>query len=268
MRGPTGVSAAEHLVSRFAAMIEDVLLTQPLHGRLRLLCRSTTELVNCDRSSVFLRDGAVLRMEVSHGNRAEFARRLPTFSLPADAPIAEAIRRGQQVVVIEDPLTSPLVDNLPTAVSRLAVAPMWDRRRRLVGMLTAEQAEQGAPFRPTQKELIAGIAHLASIVVEQVSKECVSAPGRAGLGDAARVATLDRELLSPSEMELLELLCRGYTNEEASQMLHRSVRTIESHRSRIMTKLGATTRADLIDAAVDLGIVQFRVSPSTTNHEP
>lgn len=52
--------------------------------------------------------------------------------------------------------------------------------------------------------------------------------------------------LTPREQEVLELLALGYTNREVAGELTISVRTVETHRASILTKLGLRTRADLV----------------------
>ncbi|MFF0291481.1 response regulator [Streptomyces sp. NPDC005262] len=65
----------------------------------------------------------------------------------------------------------------------------------------------------------------------------------------------DQEPLTVREAEVLSLLALGHTNQEIAQRLHVSVRTVETHRSRIRDKLGKETRAELIAAARERGLV-------------
>lgn len=59
------------------------------------------------------------------------------------------------------------------------------------------------------------------------------------------------ESLSSRELEVFELLGRGFTIREIAERLNRSAKTIESHRERIMTKLGLLTSAKLVRQAVE-----------------
>jgi two-component system response regulator TtrR len=52
--------------------------------------------------------------------------------------------------------------------------------------------------------------------------------------------------LTPREMEVLEQVVSGKLNKEIAHELHISQKTVEMHRARVMTKLGARTIADLV----------------------
>ena len=54
---------------------------------------------------------------------------------------------------------------------------------------------------------------------------------------------------------MLRLLALGHTNQEIAEQLIVSVRTVESHRAHVMTKLRVSTRAGLVRAALDAGLM-------------
>lgn len=56
--------------------------------------------------------------------------------------------------------------------------------------------------------------------------------------------------LSNRELEILQLLAKGYTNKEISERIFLSVKTVEAHRSKIYQKLKLKTRADLVAYAL------------------
>jgi two-component system response regulator NreC len=55
--------------------------------------------------------------------------------------------------------------------------------------------------------------------------------------------------LSERELEVLRGIARGHTNAEIAAALYVSVRTVETHRAHIQQKLGARTRAELVERA-------------------
>lgn len=63
--------------------------------------------------------------------------------------------------------------------------------------------------------------------------------------------------LSSKEEEVLRTLALGHTNAEVAEQLGVSVRTIETHRSRIHQKLGRRTRAELVEHARNLGLLDL-----------
>jgi two-component system response regulator NreC len=56
--------------------------------------------------------------------------------------------------------------------------------------------------------------------------------------------------LSPRELEILILIARGYTNRQAAEELFLSEKTIETYKSRLMTKLNLQSRIDLVRYAI------------------
>ncbi len=61
------------------------------------------------------------------------------------------------------------------------------------------------------------------------------------------------ESLSPREREVLLLVAGGHTNQEAAERLAISVKTVEGYRARVMRKIGARNRADLVRFAIEVG---------------
>lgn len=61
--------------------------------------------------------------------------------------------------------------------------------------------------------------------------------------------------LTQRERDVLKLLALGHTNAETADRLHLSVRTVETHRANIQSKLGSTSRADLVRHALESGLI-------------
>ena len=61
--------------------------------------------------------------------------------------------------------------------------------------------------------------------------------------------------LSEREMGILELIALGHTNAEIADRLFLSIRTVESHRANIQSKLDLGSRAELVRYALDHGII-------------
>ncbi|NLF59161.1 MAG: response regulator transcription factor [Candidatus Hydrogenedens sp.] len=64
------------------------------------------------------------------------------------------------------------------------------------------------------------------------------------------------DILTKREQEVLELLVYGHTNAEVAEKLFISDRTVETHRTNIIGKLGLKSRADLVRFALDNGLLK------------
>ncbi len=62
-----------------------------------------------------------------------------------------------------------------------------------------------------------------------------------------------RNDLSERELEIIELVARGLTNQEIAAELTISKRTVDNHVSNIFTKTGAKNRVALLNWAMDHG---------------
>lgn len=65
------------------------------------------------------------------------------------------------------------------------------------------------------------------------------------------------QTLSPRELEVLPLAAKGYTNKEIAEMLYISVKTVEAHKSNIMSKLDLSGRPELIEYALKKKLLDF-----------
>ena len=62
--------------------------------------------------------------------------------------------------------------------------------------------------------------------------------------------------LSPREREVLALTAEGYSSREVGERLFISPKTVETHRSRIMSKIGLNHRAELVRFALQVGLLK------------
>jgi DNA-binding CsgD family transcriptional regulator len=64
-------------------------------------------------------------------------------------------------------------------------------------------------------------------------------------------------LLTPREIQVIEWMYYGKTNEEIATLLGNSVYTVKNHVQRILLKLSATNRTQAVLRAVDAGLVKY-----------
>ena len=62
--------------------------------------------------------------------------------------------------------------------------------------------------------------------------------------------------LSPRELQIVQLVAESKSNKEVSNILHLSVKTVESHRAHIMEKLGIHSVTELVRYAIRNNIVE------------
>ena len=95
----------------------------------------------------------------------------------------------------------------------------------------------------------AGEALLAPTVTKRLIEDFVRRP----MTGAATPAAL--ESLTEREREVLSLVAQGFSNAEIAETLVLSPATAKTHVSRILTKLGARDRAQLVVLAYQTGLV-------------
>jgi two-component system, NarL family, response regulator NreC len=70
-----------------------------------------------------------------------------------------------------------------------------------------------------------------------------------------------RRTLTPREREILGLLALGLTNREIAAKLHLSVRTVETHRANLQSKLEIRRRSGLVAYAIQHGLPTVELIP-------
>jgi len=66
----------------------------------------------------------------------------------------------------------------------------------------------------------------------------------------------DFEVLTPRELEVLKLIAEGHSSKEIAELLVISVKTVDSHRTNMLEKLGMRDRVDLTRYAIRRGLIE------------
>jgi DNA-binding CsgD family transcriptional regulator len=152
--------------------------------------------------------------------------------------------------------------NGPLTALRLYVGAIRQSSRLLRGTDDAgDSMEQmvEAAFQETER-VCAMIRLIADRFEEPLCQEAAVALGRDVIswwsrsGDASgrdpvQTASI-RDLLTPREREVLGHISQGCSNKQGAVRMHIGPRTFESHRARVMHKLGARNGADLVRIAL------------------
>jgi DNA-binding NarL/FixJ family response regulator len=73
--------------------------------------------------------------------------------------------------------------------------------------------------------------------------------------NAAPLAGASRNVLTEREREILTLIASGLTNKKIADQLSISIKTVETHRTRILQKLDIHSTADLVKYAIRTGLL-------------
>jgi DNA-binding NarL/FixJ family response regulator len=97
------------------------------------------------------------------------------------------------------------------------------------------------------------VAEGEALLAPSVTRRLIAHFSRAGRA----TAETDRDFtqLTEREHEVLSLVARGLSNAELADTLHLSLPTVKTHVSRILTKLGARDRTQLVVFAYEARLV-------------
>lgn len=87
---------------------------------------------------------------------------------------------------------------------------------------------------------------------------CVSRSAEQSHKKSKKQQQNDSSELTQREKEVVQYLCDGYSAKETAEKMHLSYRTVETHRSNILHKLGFSNAAELIRYAVKSGLVDWQ----------
>jgi DNA-binding NarL/FixJ family response regulator len=188
----------------------------------------------------------------------------PSLRVTAEAgTVAEAIQ-----AVSQDPPDVALVDlSLPDVSGMAAIAELKRIAKNLrVLVLSAHDREEyiaqafdagaaGYVLKEQSAQELVGAVEMVvrgqPYVSPRVSRFLLDGYISARRGDAPR-SPLAR--LTPRERTVFEMLARGQTNAEIAAELEISIKTVETHRARLLRKLGLRSLAELVRFAVRHGL--------------
>jgi two-component system, NarL family, response regulator NreC len=164
---------------------------------------------------------------------------------------AEAVRKTRTArpdVVVFDltmPRTNPraAIEQIVGLGARVLVLTMHDDRAYVDAALAA-----GASGYVVKKA--ADVELLAAIRAVSRGRRFVDVTQWPGTGTARRAATL-----SAREERVIGLIARGHTNREIAAQLRVSIKTIETFRARACDKLGLRSRAELVQYAMRMNMM-------------
>jgi DNA-binding NarL/FixJ family response regulator len=185
---------------------------------------------------------------------------------------AEAVQRARELapdVILMD-IRMPVMDGLEatrliarseeTANVRVLMLTTFDIDEYVFEALRAGASgfllkdTEPAELLDAVRVIARGEALLAPTVTRRLIAEFARRP------EPSRVAPDDLAMLTAREREVLVLIARGMSNDEIAEALVVSPATAKTHVSRVMGKLDARDRAQLVVIAYESGLVQPGVS--------
>jgi DNA-binding NarL/FixJ family response regulator len=150
---------------------------------------------------------------------------------------------------------------------------------RMTGLQATHEIKQQAPdtqvlilsMHDDERYLFEALrAGAAGYVLKRAAdQDLVDAVRAAGRGEPFLTASAQQTLirnfidrgeqpaeLSPREQEVVKLIAEAHTNKEIAEILHLSEKTVESHRGRVLQKLGMRDRVELVRYAIRQGLVE------------
>jgi DNA-binding NarL/FixJ family response regulator len=138
---------------------------------------------------------------------------------------------------------------------RVLILTTFDLDKYVFEALRAGASGFALKSRPLE-ELLSAIRIVAdgeALLAPSVTRRLIAHFSRVANAQASRPAELDQ--LTEREREVLALVARGLSNAELAGTLHVSLPTVKTHVSRILTKLNARDRTQLVVLAYEGGIV-------------
>jgi DNA-binding NarL/FixJ family response regulator len=174
-----------------------------------------------------------------------------------------AARRAPDVVLMD--IRMPVMDGIEAtrlitgaktaSAPRVLILTTFDLDKYVFDALRAGASGFALKSRPLD-ELLSAIRVVAegeALLAPSVTRRLIAHFSRASRVPPER--RRDFEQLTEREREVLSLLARGLSNTELAGTLHVSLPTVKTHVSRILTKLGARDRTQLVVFAYEAGLV-------------
>jgi len=207
-------------------------------------------------------DEALLRTAFSSLIDAEDDLEVVGEAVDGSDAVEQASRLSPDVVMMD--VRMPVMDGIEATrqitsfktakPARVLILTTFDLDEYVFEALRAGASGFALKSRPLE-ELLSAIRVIAAgeaLLAPSVTRRLI-----ARFADRVAPARAPRELdsLTEREREVLALVARGLSNAELAEALHVSVPTAKTHVSRVLTKLGARDRTQLVVIAYESGVV-------------
>lgn len=193
-----------------------------------------------------MRKGLTMTLDVEHGFEviAQFEKAEEVIEkydeLKPDLAVVDISLSGMSGLELIKHLISRDPDLKVLVVSRHEENLYAERILRAGAKGYVMKMEAGEVLVKAVKKILNGGVHISSDMSEKMLMGMARGPKH----------TTPMEQLSDRELEVFELTGRGFNTREISEKLHLSVKTVESYRARIKTKLNLKNATELMLRAI------------------
>jgi DNA-binding NarL/FixJ family response regulator len=208
-------------------------------------------------------DEALLRTAFAALIEAEADLRVAGEAADGKQAVELAARLSPDVVLMD--VRMPVMDGIEAtrlitgsrtpSPPRVLILTTFDLDRYVFEALRAGASGFALKSRPLE-ELLSAIRVVAegeALLAPSVTRRLIANFSRVSRGPAE--GCRDFTQLTEREREVLSLVARGLSNAELAETLYVSLPTVKTHVSRILTKLGARDRTQLVVFAYEAGLV-------------
>lgn len=152
--------------------------------------------------------------------------------------------------------THQITSRQSAAVTRVLILTTFDADEYVFEALRAGASGFALKSRPLE-ELLGAIRVVAAgeaLLAPSVTRRLIAHFN--GAVQAPEHLNRDLEQLTDREREVLSLVAQGMSNTELTEVLHVSLPTVKTHVSRVLSKLGARDRTQLVILAYEAGLVR------------
>jgi DNA-binding NarL/FixJ family response regulator len=208
-------------------------------------------------------DQALLRTAFSALINAEDGLRVVAEAADGRQAVELALSLAPDVVVMD--VRMPVMDGIEATrritgsevspTPRVLILTTFDLDEYVFEALRAGASGFALKSRPLE-ELLSAIRVVAAgdgLLAPSVTRRLIARFAAQGQVPARRMRALDE--LTEREREVLTLVARGLSNAELADALYLSLPTVKTHVSRILAKVGARDRTQLVVMAYESGLV-------------
>jgi PAS domain S-box-containing protein len=230
----------------------DVIYTLDLEGRFTSINPAATRLFEYSEAEMLGRDFIdFLTPESAEIARQHFQQGL---SGTENTPYFDVDARSKSGRIVHLEIRAGSLHQSGVRVGRQGIARDISEIRALQTQV-AEKSARLALLEERARIAMSLYARIAGLARDDAGDGASPEQALRQVQDAVVRASAEKLGLTGFDLRIIELLTKGRSNREIAEAVHRSPHTVKDHVKKIMQRLGATRRAELVAAALGLGLI-------------